>query len=366
MSLCRETCSPTSPRRSLALLAAVALCLLSAISPARADKAPGAELTVLIWPDYVAPTAIRAFEWETGSRVRQIHFETDETRDRAMAESDGTGFDVLCLDNTALDAYRTRGWIVPLDPGAIRNRRHLDPRWDSAYPASRGYAVPYFWGTLGIVYRRDLTGRDLSSWMDLLRPNARLRGRILMVADALDLMGVALKALGYSMNSADPQELNAAADLLRDQHPAVRRYGALGVSEESEVLTGAVAAAVSYNGDGAALRGRNPQVAFAVPREGGALWVDYLAIAARARQPALAAAFIDFLNRPAIAADNARQLSYATPNRAAERLLPSAFLADPLIYPDPATLARCETYAPLSPEALAARFQAYAAIVHGD
>ena len=109
----------------------------------------------------------------------------------------------------------------------------------------------------------------------------------------------------------------------------------------------------------------NDAVVYVVPKEGGALWVDYLAIAAKSRRKDLAAAFIDYLNRPRVAARNAEALHYATPNEAAEALLPEALRTDPLVYPDARTLARCETYVRLPPAALRERVQAYASIVFG-
>ena len=253
-----------------------------------------------------------------------------------------------------------------LPAAAVPNRRYLDPRWATAYPESRDLAVPYLWGTMGIAYRRDLVGRDLDSWLDLLRPAPTLRGRILMVADHFDLFAVALQALGFSMNSTDDTQIAAAADLLKAQRPAVLRYGALATDAHSELLTGQVAAAVTYNGDAAALRRHNAQVVYVIPREGGALWLDFLAIAAHAQHPALATAFLDFINRPEVAARNAQDLAYATANLAAERLLPAQMRHDPVIYPDAGTLRRCESYTRLPASATAARQQAYAALMHGD
>jgi spermidine/putrescine transport system substrate-binding protein len=328
-------------------------------------ESPAAEIVLFTWADYLDPQVASEFERELGVRVRQVYFENDEVRDGVMAQTGGAEFDLLLLDNTSLEAYRKRGWIAPIDAAAIPNRRFVASRWEQAYPYSSGYAVPYLWGTLGIAYRRDLIGRDLDSWMDLLRPEEDLAGRMLMSADSLDLIGMALKALGHSMNSADPEALAAARDLLLRQKPAVYRYGALAVNAQSELLSGVVAAAMTYNGDAAALMEENDAVVYVVPKEGGALWVDYLAIAAKSGRKDLAATFIDYMNRPRVAARNAEALHYATPNAAAEALLPEGVRSDPLVYPDAPTLARCETYARLPPEALRRRVQAYASIVFG-
>ena len=348
----------------LTLLALSPACGETAIDgPSRDVK--DTEIVLFTWADYLDSELASEFEAEFGVRVRQVHFENDEIRDGVMAQTGGAEFDILLLDNTSLEAYQKRGWIAPIDSAAIPNRRFVASRWERAYSHSAGYAVPYLWGTLGIAYRRDLIGRDLDSWMDLLRPRADLVGRILMSADSLDLIGVTLKALGHSMNNVDPDALAAARDLLLSQKPAVHRYGALAVNDHSELLSGDVVAAMTYNGDAASLMEENDAVVYVVPKEGGALWVDYLAIAAKSRRKELAAAFINYMNRPQVAARNAEALHYATPNAGAEALLPEAFRTDPLVYPDARTLSRCETYARLPPAALRKRVQAYASIVFG-
>ena len=91
------------------------------------------------------------------------------------------------------------------------------------------------------------------------------------------------------------------------------------------------------------------QIAYVVPEEGGNIWVDYFSIVGPSRKKAMASRFLDFLNRPDIAARNARFVNYATPNKAAEALLPEAFFSNPVIYPDAAVLGRSEFYAKLAP-----------------
>jgi spermidine/putrescine transport system substrate-binding protein len=329
--------------------------------------APGtaqAELVFLTWPDYIDPDLVAEFEAEHGVDVRFTYFDSDDARDRVVAQSDGRGFDLLLVDNTAVDAYRRRGWIAPLDQQSIPGLRHLDPRFSTADPGTDGYAVPYFWGTIGIAYRADLLDRGIAAWMALYRPDAALAGRIMMLADSYDLIGMALKALGYSMNSTDPDQIDAAIALVDQQKPAVARYGTLSLGDDSALLSGEVVAAMTYNGDAAMLRDQQPAIRYRVPDEGCAIWTDFLAVGASGDR-ALASAFIDFLNQPEHAARNAQYLHYATPNRAAEALLPEGFRDDPLVYPPREILARCEHYQPLPAEAMRRRSEAYAAIVYG-
>ena len=353
---------------SIAALAGVAGSALGlSTESAAAEPASQAqrELVFLTWPDFIDPDLVAEFEREQQIALRFEYFDSDDARNRLVAQTDGIGFDLFVLDNVAIESYQRRGWIVPIDADHAPNLRAIDPKLDLAYPGTTGLAVPYFWGTLGIAYRRDLVPRPLRSWMDLLRPDAALAGKILMIADSYDLIGMPLKALGHSMNSADPEAIAQAAALLAEQRPAVLRYGTLSLGADSELLSGRVAAAMAYNGDAATLMNQNDDIVYVVPQEGGAIWIDYLALGAYGRRP-LALAFIDYLNRPEVAARNARYLHYATPNLAAEALLPADFLADALVYPDARTLARSEYYRPLAAAAVRRRVQAYSAIVYGN
>lgn len=346
----------------------VVLALLAGVAPvadAEPDAAPKRELRLLTWPDYIDPELVAEFERAFDARVRFEYFDSDDARDRIVAQTEGKGFDLLVLDSAAVASYRRLGWIGAIDAAQVPNLRHIDAAYDQAYPHTSGYAVPYFWGTTGIAYRADLVPEPPRRWMDLFRPDAAMVGRIMMIADSYDLIGMALKALGFSMNSADPSQLDQATALLLEQKPALRGYGTLDLGPESQLVSGELVAAMSYSGDAATLMEQHDAIRYLVPEEGGPIWIDYLTIGAHG-QPDLAAAFIDFLNRPEVAAQNAQYLYYATPNLAAKELVQKDFLSDPLIYPSAETLARCEHYSLLPPEAIRRRIQAYSGIVYGD
>lgn len=325
---------------------ALACGLLLCVSVAAAEPP---ELVVLTWADYVDPDVVTAFEGRCGCRVTQLYFRTDDARDTLMVESDGSGYDIVLLNGLMLHTYRERGWLRPIDAHEIPNLVHVDATWRRAFDGAERYGVPYFWGTMGIAYREDLVTSPPRRWVDLLQPAAELQGRIAMIDSARDLLTVALKSLGKSLNSVEPQDLRAAQDLLLAQRPHVRNYSYLALNQESALVAGDVVAAMMYNGDALMLRALQPAIRFVLPEEGSLAWVDYLVIPRHADEPRLAAAFIDFLNEPAIAARNARFVHYASPNTAAERLLPESFLADPLIYPDPLTRQRLEYQRRLPP-----------------
>lgn len=342
-----------------AVLTLLAAWLALAVSlPSPADPRP--ELVFFTWADYVDPAVIADFEHESGARVRQVFFESDDDRNDKLLATEGRGYDVVTVDQGSLGLLVRRGWLEPLDEAPVPNRGHLDPKWVDAVPDGRRYGVPYFWGTLGIGYREDLVPDPPRSWAELFRPTKALHGQVLMIQDARELVGMALKSLGYSANSAEPSELAAAEKLLRSQRPYVQSYSYVNLTEKSALVTGAAAVAMVYNGDALKLQELDPRIRYVIPAEGGSLWGDYLTVARSSTNKALAHRFLDFLHRPEIAARNAAFVHYATPNRAAAALMPPEYREDPVIHPDAAVLARYEHLGAFPPRAAKARNDIYA------
>jgi spermidine/putrescine transport system substrate-binding protein len=345
-------------RKSLATLISTALLLLllsAHLPPAGAAPPPPRTLVLLNWSEYLDPELVEKFETSFNAKVSEVYYGSDDQRDEMMLETDGAGYDLVLVNGISLDSYRKRGWLAPLDRAKIQNIAYLDPHWLNAFPASGGYAVPYFWGTMGIAYRKDLVERPPVSWMDLLKPAEYLRNRISMMEASRDLFAPALKALGYSVNTANPHEIAAAGNLLLAQKPYVRTYSYLSLTDESALVSGDVIAAVLYSGDALMVQQHNANIEYVLPMEGSNIWVDYLTVMESSKNKDLAWAFINFLNEPENAARLAQFVYYATPNQAAEKLLPAEFLANPVIYPGKGALDKSEFYTPLPPRALKQR-----------
>ncbi|MGC3873912.1 polyamine ABC transporter substrate-binding protein [Halomonas sp. GXIMD04776] len=339
----------------------VALFLLTAGLP---SQVAATELTFLNWQDYMDPKILVEFEERTGIKVAQRYFDSDTARDELLLETEGKGFDVALINGASIRILAKRGWLEPISETDIPNLKHIDPRWRTEHEKAEDYGVPYFWGTVGIIYRKDLVPFTVSSWMDLLRPSEALHGKISMIGDSSDMIGAALKALGYSLNSTDPGELEEAEALLQSQAPAVKTYRYLSLNEDSALLTGQVAMSMMYNGDTLMLQEYNDNIAFVLPKEGGNIWTDYLSVLSASTKKAAAKKFIDFLNEPEIAARLAQYVYYATPNLAAEELLPAEFKSDPIIYPSKEALERSETYRRLPPRAQKNRSAIFSRIVY--
>ncbi len=179
----------------------------------------------------------------------------------------------------------------------------------------------------------------MDSWQALFDP--KYAGRILMLDDPREAFGAALKLMGRSINERDPAVLRQAAEMLKKQKPLVRTYNS---SDFANLLAaGDVDLAQGYNGELAEVVANAPdRLAYAVPKEGGTLWIDNLAIPKGARNLDSAYAFLDYLMEPEVAAKIVNGVHYAGANQAALPLIDAKILQDPTIYPPKEVLDRCE------------------------
>ncbi len=329
-----------------------------------AGPASAQSLTLFNWEEYMDPALLEAFREETGITVREVYYQTDELKNETLLNTNGgQGFDLIIGSGFSFRAYVQQGWLAPVDRDKVRHLGEIDPRWQREYPTVSKHAIPYFWGTVGIAYRTDKVSRPVTSWMDLFRPDETLKGRIVMIRDGLDTISLALKALGFSLATDDPAAITDAETLLREQRPYVLEYGYIDLTADSSLITGEAWMAMAYNGDALALQDKDERIAFAVPAEGTNLWIDYIAVLKSSASKDHAFRFIDFINRPRNAARLAEHVYYATPNRAAEKLLPAEYLGNPSIYPPNEVLDKSETYSTIGPLQLRARNRAFARIV---
>lgn len=325
-----------------AIIAAFLACLGDASGEERATPPDMQELRTFAWPGSFPASVITAFEDRFEVKVRQNFFESETVLERVLAIRDGQGFDVIVTSGFGIPIYQRRGWLVPVTEQDVPNLVHVAPRWRTAYPGAE-VCLPFQWGTTGIVYRRDLVPEPLTRWSQFFNlRGAAFRRRLIVPDDSVELVGFALKALGYSYNATEPAALDAAERLLVAFQPSIHSSFIPSLEEDSVLVTGAAIAAILYNGDAQALLGHSEDLVFTIPQEGTELWVDYLCIMKASRQPSLAATFLNFLQEPAIAAETSRSTLYAPTNRAAEALLPDSFLQNPGIYPPEAVIEASE------------------------
>jgi spermidine/putrescine transport system substrate-binding protein len=301
-------------------------------------------LVILNWEEYMNPKLVREFEAEFNVKVREIPFESDAQRDELLALTQGKGYDVIMIGDSSLSSKIRGKWLARLDHLKIPNIRHIDQKWFEVIPGDQAkhYIVPFLWGTTGIGYREDMIPEPITSWKQLYKPKEELRGKISITSNFWEVIAYAQLALGYTLNDKNTRHLPEVEQLLLAQKPFVKDYKYVGMTEKSKLVTGEVWMTFGYNGDMLYLRKYEPKIKFIVPKEGTRLWCDYLGVSKSSSKKDLAMAFINFVNEPKRAARMATYLKYATPNKAAEKLLPESHLKNPLIYPDKEVISRSE------------------------
>ena len=304
---------------------------------------------MLTWSEYLDPSIVAEFEAAHDVTLDFEYYDSDDERDRRLSERGGAGHDLILVNGEQLERYASRGWLEPVDPQRIPNAALVDTRWAAAYPGAERHGVAYFWGTLGIAWRADLWPAGFPTWRSLLAPDPALAGRVAMSGDGRELVGIALKAGGDSANSADPERVRAAGRRLAAQRPFVAGYGYDSLDAEHSLVTGRVVATTLYNGDALTLAELEPAIEFALPAEGGLLWVDYWTVSSTSTDKPLASAFLDYLSRPDIAARNAAWLNYVSPLSDARKLAKDGAGTGPVLHPSRHELERADYLRALPP-----------------
>ncbi len=314
------------------------LVLLGAIGLLGGCRKPLPVLHVYTWADYVKPELVARFESKHACRVVIDTFDSNEAL-YAKIRAGATGYDVLTPSSYMVGVLFAQGFLRPIEPSLVPNRRNVDPDYlKMALDPEMHHSVPYMLVESGIAYRRSRVKDVAASWRMLDR--ADLKGRITLLNDMRETIGAALKSLGYSLNTTDETQLAEARDVV----VRWKRNAAKFENEQykSGIATGEFLLVHGYSGDILQVQRENDDVAFLIPEEGTSVACDDLVIPKTAREMALAHAWIDFLHEPDVAAENTRFLSYLCPNRAAYEKLGDDVRKNPAMFLDPATRAKSE------------------------
>ncbi|GAA5317414.1 MAG: spermidine/putrescine ABC transporter substrate-binding protein [Candidatus Pelagadaptatus aseana] len=316
-------------RAYIAAVSGIICCLFS-------GAALTAELVLYNWEGYIADSVLEQFETETGHTIKQVFYGSDTERDDVMVNTKGKGFDLVVVESVSNQIMGDNGYFSPVAPTLLNS---VAERWRDSCGKS---GVPYLWGTVGILYRADLVNEVPDSWADLLRPSEENRGKISVLLDAVDTLIPPLKLLGQSMNDSSTENLKAAHELLQSQKQYVKNYEYVLSLEEVD----SIQLALGYSGDQYLLMDEyeGAEWEYVIPSEGTGIWMDCIAIPTGSALQSEAQAFIQFINRPDIAAENAGEIWLATPNTGALELLDAELKEDPLVFPNDQVMARSELY----------------------
>jgi len=308
------------------------------------------KLYVYNWGEYIDESVIDDFEKETGIQVVYDVFETNEEM-YPVIEAGAVKYDVVCPSDYMIQKMIENNLLAEINFDNIPNYKEIGQEYldiSKGFDPENKYSVPYCWGTMGILYNtkriEELGVPAPTKWADLW--DTRLSGEILMQNSVRDAFTVALKSLGYSLNTTNPDELEQAKEKLIQQKPLVQAYVIDQVRDK--MIGGEAAVGVIYSGEMLYIQNAVKEqdadfsLEYVIPEDGTNYWVDSWVIPANAQHKENAEKWIDFLCRPDIAKRNFEYITYATPNKGAYELLDDELKNNKALFPDISSLKNCE------------------------
>lgn len=298
-------------------------------------KDSGAELNVSNWGEYISDgtdgtiDVIDEFEKLTGIKTNYVTYATNEEL-YAKMKANAADYDIIIPSDYMISKMKEEGMLEKLDFSNIPNYGYISEDYKNLeFDLQNEYSVPYFWGTVGIIYNKNIVTEDDFGW-DILW-DEKYKDNILMFDNPRDAFAIAENILGYSLNTEDEDELNKAAELLKEQKPLVQAY----VMDEifDKMSAGEAALAPYYAGDAVTLLADYDFLDFCVPQSGTNMFVDSICIPKGAANKKAAEMFINFLLEPQIGLANTEAVGYSTPNTEVYKLLPEELINDGISYP---------------------------------
>jgi spermidine/putrescine transport system substrate-binding protein len=298
-------------------------------------------LNIYNWGDYIDPDLLTKFEEETGYKVNYETFDSNEAMFTKIQQG-GTSYDIAIPSEYMIQKMMEENLLKPLDHSKIKGLENIDSRFlDLSFDLGNRYSIPYFWGTLGIVYNDKFFAEgEIKEWDDLWKPE--LKDSIMLIDGAREVIGLGLNSLGYSLNSKEDDQLEEALTKLRKMTPNIKAI----VADEIKMYMAneEASVAVTFSGEAADMMYENEHIHYVIPSEGSNLWFDNMVIPKTSKNEEGAYAFLNFMLEPENAAQNAEYIGYSTPNQAALDLLPDEITQDEQFYPSDELMKHLEVY----------------------
>lgn len=313
------------------------------------DDYPNGVVNIYNWGEYIDESLIDKFEEETGIKVVYDTFDSNESM-YVKLKSGGVNYDVVIPSDYMIEKMKNEDMLEPINYSNVPNFEYIRNDLKSLpYDEGNVYSVPYFWGTVGILYNTTMVDDVVDSW-DILWDD-KYSGQIFMYDSQRDSLAVALKKLGYSLNSTDESELLEAQQLLIEQKPLVQAY--FGDPIRDKMIGEEGALAVVYSGDAMYCMNENQNLAYAIPKEGTNTWSDAMVIPKGAENKENAETFINFMCDPENALANTEYIGYSTPNQATYEMLSDDIKSKTVYWPSDEDMKNNEVYEALDSEASA-------------
>ena len=322
-------------KKNLSLLLAFML-LLSTLMFSGCGTDPSKVIRVFNASEYIGEDIVKKFEQETGYKVIYSEFASNEDM---YTKIKTTSYDVLIPSDYMVDRLIRENLVQPLDFNNIPNYQYVNETFKNPYyDAENKYSVPYMWSTVGILYDSAKVTDEVKD-MSIMW-NEKYKGKIFMLDSVRDSIGMALKKLGFSVNSTNDTELEAAKSELLAQRSLVLGY----VTDEvkDKIISGEGYMGLVYSGEAGKAISEKDTLKYAIPENGTIYCVDAMVVPTNAQNKAGAESFINYMHKPEVAAQNALETFYGCTNTEGLKLLPDSIKNNKGLYPDDAVLKKSE------------------------
>lgn len=322
------------------------------------DSGLASELSVYNWSDYIDDSLLTKYEEEYGVKIIYDTFASNEDL-LAKLQAGATGYDVIFPSDYMVAQMIELGLLAEIDHSNIPNLKNMNEFFlDAPYDPGNKHCVPYQWGTTGIAYRMDVfADNQPDSWAYLFDPEMAQKwaeaGGINVLNDQRELLGAALKYLGYSLNTTDEAQLQEAKNLILGVKPYIKTFNSEDY-DDSLLIPGEVAISQAWSGDAAKAifetmneESGESEWGYVIPKEGAMVWQDNICLTATSEKKATVEHFMNYLLDAQNGAVITNFTYYASPNEAAKEFISEEILNDPGIFPPQEAIDKLEWAEPL-------------------
>jgi spermidine/putrescine transport system substrate-binding protein len=300
------------------------------------------EVYIYNWSEFMPEKVIDLFEQETKIKVHYSTYDNNESmlaKLKLLKNQKKNSYDIVFPSSYVMKKFISEDLLEKLDKSKLSNFKNLDPSLlNKNFDPENQYSLPYLWGMTILTYNQNIIKTPIESWAQLWRKD--LKKQILLLNDYREVFFIALKVLGYSGNSKNPEEIQKAFELLLTLLPNIRTFESQ--SPKTAFLSGEVSVGGIWTGEHFMAAQEERKLKGIIPKEGAIFFVDNICLTKNSRQKENAYKFINFILRPDIAKIIAEEIGYSTPNLEAKKILSEKFKNNPLMYPNSKILEKGE------------------------
>jgi spermidine/putrescine transport system substrate-binding protein len=319
---------------------------LADVQSAPPVKGSADQLFIYTWAGYTDNALLDRFAEKTGIRVVADVFSSNEEMLARVQAGGARAYSIIYPSDYMVVQMTDLGLLIPLDQSILGGIDRLRKQFQNpVYDPENRYSVPLSWGTTGLIYNSEQLKEDPEDWNYLWEHKQELARRMTLASDVREVMGAALRMLGYSLNSTNQEQVKQAYEKLVELKPAIASFTT--DAWRPQMLTGDLKVAMCYSSDANEVISDNDKLKYVVPKSGSSLWTDTLVIPKGAPNPEAAYKWINFMLQPDVAASLVERLSFSTPLEDAFSLLPPEVRQNDILFPPESVLKKCEGVAPV-------------------